>query len=479
MQHLPIFADLRDRDCLVVGGGSVAERRANLLLQAGARVTVRAPEITEGLRSLAEAGELRLDRRVFSAADLEAYWLVIAATDRPDVNTAVARAADRAQRFCNVVDDPENCSFIMPAIVDRDPVTVAVSSGGYSPVLARWTKGLIESILPARLGALATLAREWRQRVKETLPDIGERRRFWQTVIGGRVAEHVYAGRAEDSRNALADALAQWRSGSHAEAAGEAYLVGAGPGSKDLLTLRGRQLLATADVVLYDRLVNTEILEYARRDAELISVGKSPGCHSITQAQINEMLIGLVAAGRKVCRLKGGDPMIFGRAGEELEALANAGLRFQVVPGVSALEGCAAYAGIPLTLRGVSRSILIATGHTRRPGRADLSGAMAHQTIAIYMGVAHYGDVAVSLIETGLSPGTPVAVIENGTTDRQRVIRTTLEHLPAARERYSIEAPALLLIGETTAQAEKFAWFAPGRLEIHDADVQSTLARVS
>ncbi|HEY8518688.1 MAG TPA: siroheme synthase CysG [Gammaproteobacteria bacterium] len=479
MQHLPLFANLKARPCLVVGGGATAERRVKLLLEAGADVTVRAPELTQGLEALSAEGRIRVERAPFAPEGLERYWLVVAATGDRAVNAAAARAAEAARIFCNVVDQPELCSVIVPAIVDRDPVTIAISSGGRSPVLARWLKGLIETLVPARLGRLADLAGRWRGRVRGALAEPELRRRFWEALVRGPVADHVFAGRDDAAERALEQALAAWTDGeSQPQTGGEAYLVGAGPGSPDLITIRGRQLLAEADVVLYDRLVNPELLRYARRDAELICVGKTPRKPSITQKQLNRLLVRLVASGKRVCRLKGGDPLVFGRGGEELEALAEAGLKFQVVPGVSAAEGCAAYAGIPLTLRGVSHAVLFTTGQTDGPGPDALASFRPGQTLAIYMGVAQYGEIAAELLRHGHDPATPVAVVESGTTERQRVIRTVLGSLEAAQAALGVRPPALLLVGETTRFAERYAWFEPSRLEVFE-EGKRAVARVS
>ena len=478
MQHLPLFADLEHRAVLVVGGGIVAERRVNLLLEARARVTIIAPELTERLADLKADARITHLPRAYSADSLDPYWLVVAATDDRAVNIAVAAAAEEAKRFCNVVDDQQLCTFIMPAIVDRSPVTIAIGSSGLSPVLARWIKGVIETLLPARLGALAELAGRWRQRVREQVSDSTERRHFWERVVTGVVAEHAFAGRDADAEQALAAALASWGSDDVARR-GEAYLVGAGPGGVDLITIRGRQLLATADVVLYDRLASAELLQYARRDAELICVGKTPRRPSISQKQLNRLLVSLVRSGKRVCRLKGGDPFIFGRGGEELEALAEAGLKFQVVPGVSAAEGCAAYAGIPLTLRGVAQAVLLTTGHTRDDGTPTIGEHQPGQTLAVYMGVAQYSELADALVTKGYAHETPVAVVESGTTDRQRVVRTTLRDLAAAQVALEIHPPALLIVGETTRYAERYSWFAPSKIEYFAGESAEERADVS
>lgn len=477
MQHLPVFADLRDRDCLVIGGGSVAERRALLLIEAGARVHLVAPELSETLAELAADGRIEHEARGYENQRLADYWLVVAATDDRAVNARVAADANAERRLCNVVDDPALCSFVMPAIVDRAPVTIAIGSSGLSPVLTRWIKGLLETLLPERLGALAALAGRWRERVRVAIPDADERRRFWERVVNGDVAAHSFAGREHDAEAALRTGLETWDHGS-GRRTGEAYLVGAGPGGPDLITIRGRQLLAAADVVLYDRLVSSGILSYARRDAELICVGKTPRRPSITQKQLNRLLVQLVQAGKRVCRLKGGDPMIFGRGGEELEALAEAGLKFQVVPGVSAAEGCAAYAGVPLTLRGVAHGVLLTTGHTH-DAAAALTDFRPGQTLALYMGVAQYAELGAALIAGGHDPATPVAIVENGTTERQRVVRTVLSSLARAQAELAIAPPALLIVGETARFAERYSWFEPSKVELFGDESEHARARVS
>jgi uroporphyrin-III C-methyltransferase/precorrin-2 dehydrogenase/sirohydrochlorin ferrochelatase len=478
MKHLPLFVALDERDCLVVGGGTIAERRVRLLLEAGARVTVLAPELTDELERLARAGRVSALRESYRDQALAPYWLVIAATGDNAVNARVAAAAAALKRLCNVVDDPEHCSAIMPAIIDRDPVTIAVSSGGHAPVLARWLKGLIETVLPLRVGALASLAGRWRARVRAALPNTTERRRFWQAALSGEVAEHSFAGRDDAAERLLREALTQWSDGAGRRKTGEAYLVGAGPGRADLLTLRGRQLLAEADTVLYDRLVGPGILDYARRDAELISVAKQAGKPSIAQEQINRLLVQKVAAGRRVCRLKGGDPMIFGRGGEEVEALVAAGLPFQIVPGISAVEGCAAYAGIPLTLRGESRSVVITTLSLSKgsAGAADLASYAPDTTLALYMAVGRIERLGDELIGSGHAP---VAIVERGTSEKQRVIRACLADLADAAAHFAVEAPALLIVGSTSRYAERYAWFTAGRLEVYRRDAGDRRARVS
>jgi len=462
MQTLPLFARLEGRPCLVVGGGVVGARRVEQLLKAGAAVTVVAPEFGPAVTELARAGRIEALAESFHPRHIGASLLIVAATSDPAVNREVAAAAAAASRLCNVVDEPALCSYIMPTIIDRDPITIAVSSAGRSPVLARWIKGVIEETLPARVGALAGLAGRWRERVRAALPDPDERRHFWQVVVRGPVADLAYAGRDDASEAALEEALGRWSErADDGRRSGQAYLVGAGPGDPELITLRGRKLLARADAVLYDRLVNPKILDYARRDAELIPVGKQAGTPSIRQEQLNRLLVSLVAAGKHVCRLKGGDPMVFGRVAEELEALSEAGLPFQIVPGVSAVSGCAAYAGIPLTLRDEARAILIATGHTTDHSAADLAAFRPDQTLALYMAVANFGAIADRLAELGHPQDLPLAVIENGTADDQRVILSTLAQLPSLASEHAVQSPALLLVGNTVRYARRYGWFNP------------------
>jgi uroporphyrin-III C-methyltransferase/precorrin-2 dehydrogenase/sirohydrochlorin ferrochelatase len=476
MQTLPIFAKLNGRRCLVVGGGAVAARRIEQLLKAGADITVVAPALEPSVRELAAAGRIEAIEGRFDGASLDNFWLVIAATDDNQVNHEVAAAAETAKRLCNVVDEPDLCTFIMPAIVDRDPITIAISSAGRAPVLARWIKGLIEETLPNRIGALAALAGRWRDRVKTALPDLDSRRRFWQRTFSGEVADLSFAGREEASEAALEAALAEWvECATEGQRAGQAYLVGAGPGDPELITLRGRKLLARADAVLYDRLVNPEILEYARRDADLISVGKAAGRLSIRQEQLNRLLVNLVKSGKHVCRLKGGDPMVFGRVSEELEALTEAGLPFQIVPGVSAASGCSAYAGIPLTMRDQARAVLIATGHTTDHDAAGLSAYRPDQMLALYMAVSNFAEIAAKLVALGHPRDLPLAVVENGTTAKQRVIRSILGELPNLAAEHQVQSPALLLIGQTVRYAERYSWFNPRVIE---SDAGDDLAKV-
>ncbi len=478
MEYLPIFARLDRRPCLVVGGGEVALRKVQLLLRSGARVTVNAPQLTEGLSELARSGAIRVRPGVFDPDLISRQFLVIAATDDLQTNTRVYQAANRAGKLVNVVDDPARCSFIMPAIVDRSPLVVAISSGGAAPVLARLVRARLESLLPANLGKLAALARSFRATVKKQLGSLARRRRFWESVFTGPVASLAEAGRLRAARAALQKALARARSEPEAPP-GEVWLVGAGPGDPSLLTLRALQLMQQADVILHDRLVSEAVLDLARRDAKRIPVGKAPGCRGTSQEEINALMIDLARGGQRVCRLKGGDPFIFGRGGEELEALRAAGIAFQVVPGITAAAGCAAYAGVPLTHRSHSQAVMFVTAHhTDALDTLDWSSlARARQTLAIYMGVRKFGRIRDELVRHGRTAGTPIAIIQNGTTPAQRVLQGTLGSLPTLAERHKVQSPAILIVGEVAQLAGQLGWFeATAGVEASEAPWQPATA---
>ncbi|MBT8132456.1 MAG: siroheme synthase CysG [Gammaproteobacteria bacterium] len=457
MSYFPIFADLEDRLCLVVGGGVVAHRKTLQLLSAGAAVRVNAPELCEPLQRLADEKKVEWLKGFYAAQSQTDTLLVIAATNDEMVNADVAADARAAQRLCNVVDDTERSAFIMPAMIRRDPVTIAISTAGAAPVLARWIKARIEAWLPARIGELARFAGRWRKTVGARLDTMQSRRIFWGSVFHGSVAEHVLAGRDRQANRLMTEQLDAAAVGQH-HSVGEAWLVGAGPGDPELITLRGKQLLERADVVLYDRLVSPQLLEFARREAELIYVGKKNG-DSHTQADIEKLLVQKVRDGKRVCRLKGGDSLVFARGGEELEALEAAGLPYQVVPGITAALACAAYAGIPLTHRDMSNSLTLGTGHAATS--QSLAGIDKKQTLALYMSVGRLAEVSAELIREGFAVSTPCALVENGATCAQRVLRGRLDDIARAAAEHSIAAPAMFFVGETAALAGRHAWFEP------------------
>ncbi|HET9340452.1 MAG TPA: siroheme synthase CysG [Casimicrobiaceae bacterium] len=459
MDFLPIFLDVRAQPCLVVGGGDVAARKSALLLRAGAQVTVLAPTLTPAFD--ADPGTQRIAHRAarFEAQDVDGFAVVIAATDDDAVNRAVATAAKDRRIPVNVVDQPALCSFIMPSIIERAPLVVAVSSGGASPVLARLLRARLESLIPAGYGRLAALAAAYRTKVKARFRP-SERRRFWERILQGPIAELVFSGREDEARAALERALDDPRL---ASGGGEVALIGAGPGDPDLLTFRALRLMQQADVVVYDRLVSRPILDLVRRDAERIYAGKERANHALPQDDINHLLVNLARQGRRVVRLKGGDPFIFGRGGEEIDTLAAEGIPFQVVPGITAAAGCASYAGIPLTHRDWSQSVVFATGHLK-DGSIDLNWpalAQPRQTIVFYMGLVGIDVLCRELVAHGLPATTPAALIQQGTTPNQRVLVADLATLPDLVHASDVKAPTLIIVGEVVKLRDRLKWFEP------------------
>ncbi|WP_434339974.1 siroheme synthase CysG [Motilimonas cestriensis] len=453
MDYLPIFTKLDQRQCLVIGGGEVAVRKVRFLLKAGAKVTVHSPVFCDELLGL-ENGNLSLVTQAYTAASLQGVWLVIAATDNRAVNQQVAQDAEQLGIFANVVDAPELGSFIMPSIVDRSPIIVAVSSGGNTPVLARLVRAKLEAVLPNYLGPLARLAGEFRHKVQKLLPTVESRRRYWEQIFNaGEVASLLDKGKQDQAREVMTEQLSDFNP------KGEVALVGAGPGDPSLITLKALQLMQQADVVLYDQLVSEETLSLVRRDAKLVNVGKEAGRHSVIQETTNELLVKYAQQGNKVVRLKGGDPFIFGRGGEELEVLVEHGIDFQVVPGVTAASGCASYAGIPLTHRDHAQSVVFVTGHCKEQGQPiDWSSlARPHQTTVFYMGLMQSEKIKQNLMLNGRSGETPVAIVSKGTRTDQHVITGQLAQLADMAQ--GVKPPALIIVGEVVSLADKLTWF--------------------
>lgn len=457
MDFLPVFLRLQGQRALVVGGGAVALRKASMLLRAGARVCLVAPQISAELRTLLDADGHELYQREFAREDLDGVKLVVAATDDQVVNKAVYQYASARNLPVNVVDNPALCSFIFPSIVDRSPLLVAVSSGGNAPVLARLLRARLETLIPSAYASLAQLLGKYRQTAKTQLSSLTLRMRFWESIVNGPVAELVMSGQQDKAEQLLLETLAQQ---DDAPAKGEVYLVGAGPGDPDLLTFRALRLMQQADVVLYDRLVSAPILRLCRQDAEKIHVGKQRAQHTMPQQQISRMLVELASEGKRVLRLKGGDPFIFGRGGEEIEELAAARIPFQIVPGITAASGCAAYAGIPLTHRDYAHSVRFVTGHLK-DGSSDLDWAQLvapGQTVVYYMGLVSLPQICTQLIAYGRSPDTPIALIEQGTTQQQKVHIGTLGSMPDLIEAASVKPPTLIIVGEVVALHAKLRW---------------------
>lgn len=460
MQNYPIFVDLKRQPCLVVGGGPVALRKIRLMRLAQADITVIAPDICDDLRT--EFGEqITHIPREFNDDDINGYRLITAATNVPSVNQRVSELAQAVNIPVNVVDQPELCSFITPSIVDRSPVLIAISTGGGAPVLARMLRAKLEAFIPASYGQLASTMSRYRDALKKAMPEERDRRLFWEKVVQGPIAELFFSGRNQEAEHALQTSIDKSKHDDNS--VGEVWLIGAGPGDPDLLTFRALRLMQQADVVLYDRLVSSDILNLCRRDADRIYVGKRRADHAVPQGEINQLLVNLAKEGKSVVRLKGGDPFIFGRGGEEIELLAESDVPFQIVPGITAASGCATYAGIPLTHRDYAQSCMFVTGHLK-DGTVNLNWpllATPNQTVVIYMGLVGLPHICQNLIAHGVSPTMPIALVEQGTTKQQRVFTGQLVDFTETINDKSIKAPTLIIIGEVVSLHEHLSWFKP------------------
>lgn len=458
MDCLPLFHKLQGRVVLLVGGGEMALRKARVLLAAGAVVQVVAPTVSAELQALVTAQQGRCVLRAYQDTDMQGRCLVLAMTDQPQLNAAIAAQAQAQGIPVYAVSAPELSSIVFPAIVDRSPLIIAVSTAGHAPVLGRLVRAKIETLLPASYGDLAGLAAKFRDQVKALLPKVQPRRVFWEGVFQGQIAEQVFAGRKQEAEQLLSRHLEN----AHTEVNGEVYLVGAGPGDPDLLTFKALRLMQQADVVLYDRLVAPAILDMCRRDADRIYVGKQASKHSVPQEHINHRLVELAKQGKRVVRLKGGDPFIFGRGGEEIEELAAQQIPFQVVPGITAASGCSAYAGIPLTHRDHAQSVRFVTGHPK-DGVLDLPWSeliAPSQTVVFYMGLGCLPEICQQLIAQGRSAQTPIALVENGTTAQQRVFVGDLATINQHIADCAVQSPSLIIVGEVVSLREKLNWFA-------------------
>ncbi|SFJ95931.1 siroheme synthase CysG [Methylophaga sulfidovorans] len=461
MDYLPIFLDLKQQHCLVIGGGSVATRKSKLLLKAQATVTVVSPEITDALKELVQQGQISWVQSLFSPTQINDQRLVIAATDDEKINQAVHEVAQQKNILTNLTDNPDGSDFIFASVLDRSPIIVAVSSGGESPVLARNLRARLETLIPPAYSKLGELMGKYRGAVKQKFGELRQRRQFWDTVLSGPVADHVMAGREGIAEQILQQQLADE---SETVETGEVFLVGAGPGDPELLTFKALRLMQQADIVFYDRLVSKEILALARKEAELVYVGKQRAWHAVRQEEINNLLLEHAKQGKRVLRLKGGDPFIFGRGGEEIDTLAENNIPFQVVPGITAASGCASYAGIPLTHRDYAQSCIFVTGQLKE-GELNLNWSVLvkpKQTVVVYMGLAGLSQLSQKLQEHGMPADMPAALVQQGTTENQKVWLSTIDELPELAEREKPIAPTLLIIGEVTKLHDKLAWFKSG-----------------
>ncbi|RLA35444.1 MAG: uroporphyrinogen-III C-methyltransferase [Gammaproteobacteria bacterium] len=467
MDHLPVFLNVKGQRALVVGNGTLAARKADLLLRAGCDLTVVAPEPNGDLAHLLQQEKVRHKTGRLGADDLDDCVIAFGASVDDAINQELYDLAKAARIPVNVSDNPTLCDFVMPALVDRSPLLIAIGSGGTTPLLTRMLKARFETSIPASYGRLAEFAGEYRDQVKESLPDMTRRRRFWETMIDGPIAEHLFSGQESEATALMESLLAEAATDGDKPPRGEVYLVGTGPGDPDLLTFRALRLMQQADVVLYDRLIGDGILNLVRRDAERLYVGKMKEDHSVPQEEISEMLIRLAQEGKRVLRLKGGDPFIFGRGGEEISSLADNGIAFQVIPGITAANGCAAYAGIPLTHRDHAQGYIVVTGH-EKDGELNLnweSLIQPRQTVVVYMGLTSLGTIIDGFVSNGADSATEAAVIENGTRKGQRVIVGTLDSLREKCAAADIRSPALIIIGSVVTLRDKLTWFADSSLE--------------
>lgn len=462
---LPIFIHIHNRRCLVVGGGRVAARKLRTLARAGANITLVAPQLDTVLARSVDALAVTHISREFEDSDVSDYALVVAATDSLTINERIAGLAKGKGIPVNVANQPELGTFIFPSVIDREPVTIAVSTGGSSPALARWLRGHLETIIPDRFGELARLIACYRETVKRKYPTVSQRMRFWERALHGRLSEFLFHNQPRKAAEILDQHL---QLGLDETPVGEVYLVGAGPGDPDLLTFRALRLIQQADIVLYDRLVSRSILDLVPRGTELIYVGKARSDHSVPQDKINQTLVEYARQGRRVVRLKGGDPFIFGRGGEEIDGLAMHDVPFQVVPGITAASGCAAYAGIPLTHRDYAQSCIFVTGHTRN-NTLDLNWealVQPRQTIVVYMGLTGLDILCRELTARGVPGQTPAALVERGTTPEQRVIAATLADLATLVDKAQVQAPTLVIIGHVVKLKDRLEWFEPRQADV-------------
>ncbi|MDH2047557.1 siroheme synthase CysG [Acinetobacter johnsonii] len=456
MDIFPISLKLQQQPCLIVGGGHIAYRKAVLLHKAGAVIHVIAPDIDANLLQLVEESQGQYIQALYPAQiQLNDYRLVIAATDDYAVNTQVFEDCEALKILVNSVDDPPHCRFMVPAIVDRSPLVISVASNGTSPVLSRQIRTQLETSIPHGMGKLAEFSGKWRAAVKAKISNPDERRVFWEDLYASSLKEQVFHDNLVEADRLIEQALLEWKTPK-----GEVYLVGAGPGDPELLTLKALRLMQQADVVIYDRLVSPAIMELCRRDATKIYVGKARSNHAVPQEGINALLVEYASKGQRVCRLKGGDPFIFGRGGEEIQELFAAGVPFQVVPGITAASGCSAYAGIPLTHRDYAQSVRFLTGHLKE-GSPELPWdelVYQNQTLVLYMGLVGLEKICEKLIEHGQRPDMPVALISKGTTPEQKVVVGTLANIASKVEENHIQAPTLTIIGDVVSLREQLQW---------------------
>jgi len=461
VEFLPIFVKSSGQKVIVIGGGVAAARKVDILLRSNCAVSVFAAKLGDELCERLKAGKISHFTQPLTISDLSGAIAAIGASEDAALNTALYNLAKKAAVPVNIVDNPSLCDFIMPATVDRSPIIIAISSSGTTPLLARLLRSRIETAIPAAFGRLAEFAGSYRDRVKAMITDSKRRLRFWEAMTYGPVAEYILAGQEFEATSLANRMLDDAANDDQLITQGEVYLVGAGPGDPDLLTFKALRLMQQADVVLYDRLLGDGILDMIRRDAERIYVGKKKDDHALPQQDISALLIQLAKQGKRVLRLKAGDPFTFGRGGEEIEALCEHGIPFQVVPGITAAHGCASYSGIPLTHRDHAQSCIFVTGHVK-DGEPNLNWqtlVQPNQTVAIYMGLSSLAKITSNLISHGAAAETPVAVIADGTRIGQRVITGELSDIADKVEKAGFISPAMIIIGSVVTLRSKLSWF--------------------
>lgn len=459
MKYFPIFVDAEHIHCLLVGAGEVAARKCELLLKTPAKITIVSPNISDAVKTLAKSEQITLIEREYETADLSNKNMVFVATNNELVNQQIHDQAHAKSILVNVVDNTPLCKFITPSIVDRSPIIIAMSSGGVAPVLLRYIRQKLESVIPHNVKRLGQFSEKFRDKVKGALANVTDRRYFWEDVLDGDIGENILQGNTALGEQQLNKALQKYAQGE--KPAGQVYLVGAGPGDPDLLTFRALRLMQKADVVVYDRLVSQDILELVRRDAEKIYVGKEKSNHTIPQQDINNLLAKLAKAGNRVVRLKGGDPFVFGRGGEEIETLLEQNVEFQVVPGITAATGAASYAGIPLTHRDYAQSVTFTTGHLR-DNNINLdwpSLVKPNHTLVFYMGLTGLPIICKQLIANGMQNNTPIALIEGATRNSQKVVTGTLNDIVDKPETAKLKPPTLIIVGGVVSLHHKLNWF--------------------
>jgi len=462
MRYFPIFIDTHNQTCLVIGAGEVAARKVELLLKTPAKITVVAPEHCNTIAQYAETGDITLISREFEPTDIHNQKLIFVATNDNQLNAHIHQLATAKGLLVNVVDNPPLCEFITPAIVDRSPIVVALSSGGVAPVLLRYLRQKLEAVLPTGISKLGALFEAFRDKVKAQFSSVDERRTFWEEVMEGNIAELAQQGQIAAASQALENKLAGQNKTSHQNESeiGCVYLIGAGPGDPELLTFKAVRLMQKADVVVYDRLVSKDILELARRDAEKVYVGKAKSNHTLPQEEINDLLVQRALKGERVVRLKGGDPFVFGRGGEEIQTLQQYNIPFQVVPGITAATGAASYSGIPLTHRDHAQSVVFATGHLQE-NTINLDWpalVQKRQTLVFYMGLTGLATICRELINHGMSSGMPVALVQSATCENQKVVTGTLDNIVEIAERSEMKPPTLIIVGTVVTLRQQLSW---------------------